>query len=123
MNIEIAIDINEPALIIPFYARLLGYQTDVSDETRYGSDRTYFSLTDPTGTKPTLIFQVVPEKPTSKNRIHLDFHVVDIESNAALAIEFGATRIDVEPISEVGATWIRLADPEGNIFCFVQSES
>ena len=123
MNIEIAIDINEPDLIIPFYARLLGYQTDVSDETRYGSDKTYFSLTDPAGTKPTLIFQVVPEKPTSKNRIHLDFHVVDIESNAALAIKFGATRIDVEPISEVGATWIRLADPEGNIFCFVQSES
>ena len=122
MNIEIAIDINQPDLIIPFYARLLGYQTDLSDETRYGSDQKYFSLTDPTGTRPKLIFQVVPEKTTSKNRIHLDFHVVDIEANAAQAIEFGATRIDVEPIIEVGATWIRLADPEGNIFCFVQSE-
>jgi len=82
MNIDIAVDINEPPLIIAFYAKLLAYQTQVSNETRCESARTYFSLTGPAGTKPTLKFQVVPQEPPSNNRIHLDSHVDDIEVTA-----------------------------------------
>ena len=120
MRIEVAIDVNHLELLITFYENLLGYQTHHTDTERYGSDQIYYSAVDPTGLGPKLIFQVVPEKPSAKNRIHLDLHVSDIEEQALRAVELGATRIDESPITEAGSKWIRLADPEGNVFCLVQ---
>jgi predicted enzyme related to lactoylglutathione lyase len=120
MRIEVAIDVNDPELIIAFYEKLLGYQRHHPDTERYGPNPIYYSAVDPTGIGPKLIFQVVLEKVTEKNRIHLDLHVSDIEGQALRAIELGATRIDESPITEAGSRWIRLADPEGNIFCIVE---
>jgi len=125
MRIEVAIDVNDPELIIAFYEKLLGYQRHHPDTERYGPNPIYYSAVDPTGLGPKLIFQLVPEKPSAKNRIHLDLHVSDIEEQALRAIELraielGATRIDESPITEAGSRWIRLADPEGNIFCIVE---
>jgi predicted enzyme related to lactoylglutathione lyase len=120
MRIEVAIDVNDPELMITFYINLLGYHTNEVDNERYGPDQIYYSAVDPTGIGPKLIFQVVPEKVTEKNRIHLDLHVSDIEGQALRAVELGATRIDESPITEAGSRWIRLADPEGNIFCIGQ---
>ncbi len=119
MRIEIAIDINDPTLMIPFYESLFGYQQNKSDNERYGDDQIYYSCIDPAGKSPKLIFQVVPEAVTSKNRIHLDLHVTDIEKVTQRAIALGAIQIDSEPIEEAGTRWIRLSDPEGNIFCVV----
>jgi predicted enzyme related to lactoylglutathione lyase len=116
----VAIDVNDPELIIAFYEKLLGYQRHHPDTERYGPNPIYYSAVDPTGIGPKLIFQVVLEKVTEKNRIHLDLHVSDIEGQALRAIELGATRIDESPITEAGSRWIRLADPEGNIFCIVE---
>jgi predicted enzyme related to lactoylglutathione lyase len=123
MRIEVAIDVNDLELIITFYENLLGYQTHHTDTERFGPDQIYYSAVDPTGLGPKLIFQVVPEKPSAKNRIHLDLHVSDIEEQALRAVELGATRIDESPITEAGSRWIRLADPEGNVFCLVQPAS
>lgn len=120
MRIEVAIDVNDPELMITFYKNLLGYRTNEVDNERYGPDQIYYSAVDPTGLGPKLIFQVVPEKPSAKNRIHLDLHVSDIEEQTLRAVELGATRIDDSPITEAGSRWIRLADPEGNIFCVGQ---
>lgn len=119
MRIEIAIDVNDPELVISFYESLLGYVSNQSDNERYGVDRIYYSSIDPTGVGPKLIFQVVPEKVSAKNRIHLDLHVADIEEQVARAVALGASRIDHSPIEEAGTAWIRLADPEGNILCIV----
>lgn len=123
MRLEVAIDVNDPELMITFYKNLLGYRTNEMDNERYRSDQIYYSAVDPTGIGPKLIFQVVPEKVTEKNRIHLDLHVSDIEEHAVRAVELGATRIDASPIAEAGSRWVRLADPEGNIFCIVQQLS
>ena len=120
MRIEVAIDVNDPELMITFYENLLGYRTNEVDNQRYGQDQIYYSAVDPIGIGPKLIFQVVPEKVSEKNRIHLDLHVSNIEEHAVRAIELGATRIDDSPIAEAGTRWIRLADPEGNIFCLVR---
>ena len=120
MRIEVAIDVNDPELMITFYKNLLGYRTNEVDNERYGPDQIYYSAVDPTGLGPKLIFQVVPEKPSAKNRIHIDLHVSDIEEQTLRAVELGATRIDDSPITEAGSRWIRLADPEGNIFCVGQ---
>jgi predicted enzyme related to lactoylglutathione lyase len=66
------------------------------------------------------VIQRVPEPVTAKPRLHIDVHEPDIEAAAARAVELGATRLDATPVAEVGTGWIRLEDPEGNVFCIVQ---
>lgn len=119
MHIEIALDVNDPAMMIAFWSAVLGY--DVEDEDRFDApDRAYWSLVDPRGLGPRLVIQLVPEAVTAKPRLHIDVHEPDIEAAAERAVALGATRIDDSPVIEVGTSWIRLGDPEGNVFCIVQ---
>ena len=119
MHVELTLDVNDPARMIAFWSQVLGYV--VEDEGRFDApDRVYWSLVDPAGRAPRLVIQRVPEPVTAKTRVHIDVHVPDIESATQAAVMLGAVRIDAEPIAEVGATWIRLSDPEGNVFCFVR---
>ena len=71
--------------------------------------------TDPTvavdGPGPTLFFQEVPEKKSSKNRIHLDLEVADRPAAVERLTASGATVIRHYD------TWSVLADPETNEFC------
>jgi predicted enzyme related to lactoylglutathione lyase len=118
MHIEMALDVNDPERMIAFWSAVLGY--DLPDEDRFDTpDRVYWSLVDPSGLGPRLVIQRVPEPVTAKNRLHIDLHVTDIEAAASRAVAIGATLIDHEPVVEVGTSWIRLLDPEGNVFCFV----
>lgn len=120
MHVELTLDVNDPEPMIAFWSQVLGYV--VEDEGRFEDDpdRAYWSLVDPAERGPRLVIQRVPEPATAKTRVHIDVHVPDIESAADAAVELGASRVDVEPIAEVGAAWIRLTDPEGNVFCFVR---
>jgi predicted enzyme related to lactoylglutathione lyase len=119
MHIEIALDVNDAPGMIAFWSAVLGY--DVEDEGRFDApNRIYWSLVDPAGRGPRLVIQRVPEPVTAKPRIHIDVHEPDIEAAAARAVELGATRLDATPVAEVGTGWIRLEDPEGNVFCIVQ---
>lgn len=118
MHLEITLDVNDAPMMIDFWSAILGY--DVEDEQRFdAADRVYWSLVDPRGRGPRLVIQRVPEPATSKSRLHLDVHAPDIESEAVRAVSLGARRLDDVPVVEVGASWIRLADPEGNVFCVV----
>ena len=113
------LDVNDPATMIAFWSAVLGYELE--DEGRFDApDRTYWSLVDPSARGPRLVIQRVPEPVTAKPRLHIDVHEPDIEAAADAAVALGATRIDTDPIAEVGAAWLRLTDPEGNIFCFVR---
>ena len=119
MHVELALDVNDAPRMIAFWQQVLGYE--VEDEGRFDApDRTYWSLVDPAERGPRLVIQRVPEPVTAKTRVHIDVHVPDIEAAAEGAVALGATRVDAEPIAEVGAAWIRLTDPEGNVFCFVR---
>jgi len=119
MHLEIALDVNDPERMITFWSQLLEYTLE--DDVRFTeSDRVYWSLVDPTGRGPRLVIQRVPEPVTSKPRLHLDVHVPDIEAAATRAVTLGAERVDAKPVVEVGTAWIRLNDPEGNVFCFVR---
>lgn len=119
MHLEIALDVNDPERMITFWSQLLEYTLE--DDVRFAeSDRIYWSLVDPTGRGPRLVIQRVPEPVTSKPRLHLDVHVPDIEAAATRAVTLGAERVDAKPVVEVGTAWIRLNDPEGNVFCFVR---
>jgi len=119
MHVELTLDVNDPERMIDFWSAVLGYI--VEDEDHFDApDRAYWSLVDPAGRGPRLVIQRVPEPVTAKTRVHIDVHVPDIESATEAAVALGAVRIDAEPIAEVGAAWIRLTDPEGNVFCLVR---
>jgi len=68
---------------------------------------------------PGLVFGVVPEDKTVKNRLHMDLAPqLDDDQDAMVEslIAVGAKRVDVGQDVDV-ATFVVLADPEGNEFC------
>jgi len=64
-----------------------------------------------------VLFQVVPEAKTVKNRVHLDLHIgPERRDEVVKHLEaLGGTRL--WDGSEGGSTWVTMADPEGNEFC------
>lgn len=120
MHIELTLDVNDAPTMLAFWGGLLRYS--VEDEARFDEpDRIYWSLVDPTGRGPRLVIQRVPEPVTAKSRLHFDVHSHDLLAEAARAVSLGARQVDAEPIVEVGTRWIRLTDPEGNLFCVVEN--
>ncbi len=94
------------------------------DELGGGSD----SIVDPNGEGPRIWFQIVPEKKSIKNRIHIDVDASGgrgspldvrrerVEVEAARLVSLGATRL--RTISEEGLDHygVAMSDPEGNEF-------
>jgi hypothetical protein len=94
------------------------------DELGIGEDR----IVDPQGTGPAIWFQVVPEKKSVKNRLHIDVHAGGgrgmpletrrerVEAEAERLVSLGATRL--RTISDEGLDHyaVALVDPEGNEF-------
>ena len=118
MSFVITLDVNNPKLMINFWSSILRYKLDSSDQFE-DPEQVYWYLVDPADKGTRLLIQQVPEPVTAKSRIHIDVHVDDIEAEAERAINMGAKRVDPTPMTEFGATWIRMLDPEGNHFCFV----
>lgn len=74
----------------------------------------YLSLVSDHG--PTLLLQRVPEAKQSKNRMHLDLGVSDVQAEVDRMIDLGATVVSGDH-AEIGFHWSVLQDPEGNEFC------
>lgn len=64
-----------------------------------------------------ILFQVVPEPKTVKNRVHLDIRVgqENLESELARLTARGATMLHWG--NEGPSRWVTIADPEGNELC------
>jgi hypothetical protein len=72
----------------------------------------------PTGlARPRILFPLVPEPKTVKNRWHIDIRVgeVNVESQVAELTERGATYLHKG--SQGPHRWVTMSDPEGNEFC------
>lgn len=71
------------------------------------------------GSWPTIDVVPVPERKTTKNRLHLDLRADGIPTAEELdrLLGLGARRVDVGQGPDV--TWVVLADPEGNEFCLL----
>ena len=113
-NLAIVIDAADPDALRAFWVAAMRYEP-------YGAAGPYRSATPPAGeTGPKLVFQQVPEPPTTtKNRLHIDIIVGDeIVSEVDRLVALGASTL-TELIDEVGTSWIVMADPEGNEFCLV----
>lgn len=72
---------------------------------------------------PLLYFNQVPEPKTVKNRIHLCLRpTTSREEEVERLLTLGATLV-TDRRKPDGAGWAVLADPEGNEFCVLRSES
>ena len=136
-DFQVTIDCSTPHELADWWAEALGWQVEEQDpafirrmvESGEASDddttehrgalvwKVGAAITSPDPGRPRVLFQLVPEPKTVKNRVHLDVRV-------------GADRqeAEVDRLKEHGATelwraaqgpyaWVTLADPEGNEFC------
>ena len=108
----LTIDCADPARLAEFWAAVLGYEIG-------GIEEADVWIKDPVGTSWPLLFQVVPEGKSVKNRLHLD-----LRSSASMAAEvervkaLGAT--ELRYVEEGGSFWTVMLDPEGNEFCVLR---
>ncbi len=68
---------------------------------------------------PIIYLQKVPEKKTSKTRVHLDIGVKDVDVALKQVEALGGRKLAFAEGS--GMRWVVVADLDGNEFCLVQS--
>jgi predicted enzyme related to lactoylglutathione lyase len=100
-----------------FWCGVLGYVAEPSSPGRYQQ------LLPADGNGVELLLQHVPETKTTKNRMHLDLRVSDLEAEVARVLALGARYVTASPIEEHGWVWRVLADPDDNEFCVLQPPS
>jgi predicted enzyme related to lactoylglutathione lyase len=108
---NLVVDAADPARLGRWWAEALGYQITVDGpdevEIRRAPDQV-----------PGLIFPPVPEGKTVKNRLHIDLRPDDQDAEVERLVNMGARHVDVGQSDD--ATWVVLADPEGNEFCVLR---
>lgn len=76
-------------------------------------------LRDPEGNNVNVSFQQVPEPRDGKNRLHFDLYTDDQDREVERLLRLGATR---HPrTAGPDEDFIVLADPEGNLFCVIDT--
>lgn len=114
---NVAIDCADAYELAQFWSRVTG--SPLSPEDGPGARETQVLLAE----GPVLYFNQVPEAKTVKNRIHLCLRPEtsrDREVDRLLGL--GATLVG-DHRNPDGSGWAVLADPEGNEFCVLRSES
>ncbi len=71
------------------------------------------------GIVPDILFLRVPEGKSVKNRLHLDLRPVDQAAEVARLESLGAKRVSIGQGED--ASWVVMADPEGNEFCVLRA--
>ena len=107
----LTVDCADPGVLGRFWAEVLGWRIVYEDgETE---------IVDPTGRDRPILFQVVPEGKTTKNRWHLDVRpATSMADEVERLVTAGATVR--ERIDEHDNYWTMLQDPEGNEFCVLR---
>ncbi|MFE0255842.1 VOC family protein [Streptomyces sp. NPDC059010] len=105
---QVVVDAADPVALGRWWAEALGWVVvgDAPDE---------FEIRPEKDRLPGLLFAPVPEDKTVKNRLHLDFRPDDQRAEVARLLALGARHADVGQSGD--ASWVTLADPEGNEFC------
>jgi hypothetical protein len=108
---QLVIDSRNPHALARFWAQVLEQPILFEDdeEVIVGADEYAF---------PGLCFVPVPEGKTVKNRLHIDLNPDDRDAEVERLLALGASRADVGQGPD--ATWVTLADPEGNEFCVLR---
>jgi predicted enzyme related to lactoylglutathione lyase len=113
----VCIDSPDPSTLASFWEAALGWQ-------RVDEDEEGVALRSPESTGaglpvPDLLILKVDDPRVAKNRLHLDFRPDDQDREVARLMGLGAQRVDISQGDQ--ATWVVLADPEGNEFCVLRA--
>ena len=106
---EVVVDCADHEVVVAFWSAALGWKVR-------RVNRQYVALAPPAGSPgPAILFQLVPEPKTLKNRVHLDFRADSMVAEVARLVGLGATVIAERSLRSF--RWTVMADPEGNEFC------
>lgn len=108
----IVIDANDVELVAAFWCAALGWRVLERDAEviTIGSDLSAW---------PTIDVARVPEGKRGKNRLHLDLRPDGTQHDEVeRLLRLGARQVDVGQPAD--ATWVTLADPEGNELCLLR---
>ena len=135
---QVTFDCASPERVARFWCEVLGYVAppppegfatwDEFNSAQPPEDRdSWFACTDPTGERPRLFFQRVPEGKVVKNRVHLDVRVgtglvgdervAALEAEGARLVSLGAVRVRLLPADDLDESTLVMQDIEGNEFC------
>ena len=106
-----------------WWCGVLGFSEDPRDPNLPGHEECM--IFSPDG-RQRVLFIEVPEGKTVKNRVHFDLWPTDGSMNEEVdrLLAAGATLVhDLRDHRGPGTGWVTLADPEGNEFCVLRSES
>jgi predicted enzyme related to lactoylglutathione lyase len=108
----IAIDAVDPDVVADFWCAVLGWS--VLEREPDG-----LTIGDLEHSWPMIDIYAVPEGKTVKNRLHFDLRADGVSTSDELdrLLALGARHTDVGQPSD--ASWVVLADPEGNEFCLL----
>ena len=142
VSYQLVIDCTSPETLARFWAEALHYVVAPAPAGFGSWDDFYRSIgvpeaelgggpdriEDPRGEGPQIWFQVVPEKKSVKNRLHIDVRASSgrdaalevrreqVEAEAARLVSLGATRLHTNAEEGLDHYAVALADPEGNEF-------
>jgi hypothetical protein len=111
------VDSVDPGPLARWWAELLGWRITFEQTDEVVLEPPEGSRED--GVSPDILFFRVPEPKQVKNRLHIDLRPSDQSLEVARAEALGARRVDVG--QSEAATWVVMADPEGNEFCILQA--
>ena len=108
----LTIDCADPRALAAFWTQALGY------EVREATDADV-EIVDPSADGWPLLFQVVPEGKTVKNRLHLDIRPSRSMGEEVRRLEAAGATVQ-RRVDEHGSFWTIMQDPEGNEFCVLR---
>lgn len=109
-TMEVVIDCAEPLQLRRFWREALGYGE------RWAVDDLVV-LVPEAGVGTPVLLQRVPERKTTKNRMHVDLVHDDVQAEASRLESLGARRTHPGVRTYGPTAWVTMTDPEGNEFC------
>jgi hypothetical protein len=136
-DFQVVIDSSAPHELADWWAEALGWQIEAQDEafirrmveTGAASEedttqhrgalvwKVGAALHSPDPGRPRVLFQLVPEPKTVKNRVHLDIRVGADRREAEVVRLIGLGATELWRGAQGPFEWATLADPQGNEFC------
>jgi predicted enzyme related to lactoylglutathione lyase len=113
----ICVDTTDPGPVASFWEAALGWRRTHDEPDEVVLEPPAGSPED--GISPDLLFLRVPEGKSVKNRLHIDLRPDDQDIEIRRLEALGARRVTVGQTDE--ATWVVLADPDGNEFCVLRA--
>jgi catechol 2,3-dioxygenase-like lactoylglutathione lyase family enzyme len=108
----LTIDCADPRRLAAFWTQALGYELEESTDEEA-------SIVDPSGRGWPLLFLVVPEGKSVKNRLHLDVRPPRSMDEEVQRLEAAGATVQ-RRVDEGDSFWTVMQDPEGNEFCVLR---